>query len=91
MRDNEFEVEESKCHTCGKIHNRVTGMDSRDRNQPKEGDVAVCIVCGAIEMFDDTGKTVPIDDEILSMLEAIDKDKYDQLIDAQKLIRNKGI
>ena len=49
-------VPESRCSTCGKVHDRAT--TTQGIHTPKPGDIGVCNCCGEVHRYDDQLKLV---------------------------------
>ena len=44
----------TRCWNCGKENNRAVSSDNDDITTPENGNLNMCINCGAIAIFDDS-------------------------------------
>lgn len=82
---NAYEIQPTSCHVCGYEMDRSTAVQD-DGIGPQEGDISVCIRCGAIGVFDaNTKLREPTAKEMLAMQE--DKDGWFDILRVQQLAR----
>jgi len=60
---NDHHTPESKCLHCGKILDMAGSPDGSPIDRPSDGDITVCIRCGAVMAFDGEGKVRGMTDE----------------------------
>ncbi|HET6485821.1 MAG TPA: hypothetical protein VFH83_05350 [Spirochaetia bacterium] len=73
---------DDRCPTCGHAFDTATPMPSNDRSVPAPGDLAVCIACGQILVFNTQMKY-----EIFLWNEELDPETKGLLRRAQDFIR----
>lgn len=73
------------CPHCNHRLNKAAAID--DDAKPEEGNIGLCFYCGGIIQYTKNG-IEKVDDLVLDILGVLQPDFYDQLIKAQKQLRN---
>ena len=56
-------MREEHCRICGVLQKRAASLYDDDSNPPKPGDYHICIECGALSVYTETGSRAPTDAE----------------------------
>jgi hypothetical protein len=57
------------CRICGRTNDRASNIFSADQHPPRQGDMHVCINCGALAVYTENGSRPPTDQERALALE----------------------
>lgn len=67
----------------------ATSADGKDE-KPVQGNISVCIYCGAIAKFDENLCLEPLDEGELQVIKLVEPHSYDLLMDAVRLIKERN-
>ena len=71
-------MKENKCPECDKITDAATQVGGN--NKPSEGDISLCIYCGAINQFDNDNNIISLPNDKLEEIKEYEPDTYKMII-----------
>lgn len=79
-------MKENNCPSCGKLTDTATAVEGD--YTPSDGDISLCIYCGAINQFDSELNIVPMPLETLANIKYSEPETYDVILKTVGYIKN---
>ena len=79
-------MKENRCPECNGKTDAATSIEGDYK--PSNGDISLCIHCGAINQFDSDLTIVPIEEGLLENIEETDPENYRMIMKAVHYIKN---
>ncbi len=79
-----------ECHNCSAPVDSHTHLDSEEVKTPANGDISICLYCGAFAEFLN-GALIPLSDEVIESIQKDDPETWYHLLEVQSMIRHENI